>query len=293
MSTRAHYFGLAAIVVAVGGGLAAVIAVRSYLREVNEFFPVRRPVSVSAGDVGLLAAESVEFADSTGATLRGWYIRSKTGASVVLVHGAGGDRTSLAPEATALVSRDMGVLVFDLPGHGASDGDIHWNEGEFRAVQAAIDFVSAQPDVDSGRIGALGFSLGGAVLSRVAATDPRPRAVVFAGTPSNQVEQVRLEYSQWGPLSQLPALFALRQRGFPLDGVQPRDVIGSISPRPVLIVSGTDDDTVPLSLAQQLYASARQPKEILVVDGARHGGYERVPGAHYLERITAFFESHV
>lgn len=293
MSIRSKYAGVAAILVVVGSGFAAMIAARSFQRETNEFFPPRHPVTVSTADAGLAEAHAVVFQDTLRASLHGWYIPSRTGAAAVLLHGAGGDRSSLAPEARALASKGIGVLLFDLPGHGESEGEIHWNEGEERALQAAIEFLQSQPDVDPRRIGGLGFSLGGAVLARVAAADARLSALVFAGTPSDQVEQVELEYGQWGPLSQLPALSALRRRGMLVDRDQPRDVIGAIAPRPILIVSGTVDDTVPLSLGQELFAAARDPKELLEVNGAGHGGYEDAPGSTYLDDVAAFFESHL
>jgi fermentation-respiration switch protein FrsA (DUF1100 family) len=58
----------------------------------------------------------------------------------------------------------------------------------------------------------------------------------------------------------------------------------------VLIVSGTDDQEVPEFLARDLFAAARDPKELLLVEGAGHGRYEQAPGSTYLNRVTGFFE---
>jgi alpha-beta hydrolase superfamily lysophospholipase len=278
-----------AAIALLGGGFAALIGLRSYNREIGEFFPARRPVALSAAAAGLPEVETVAFRDRRGGTLRGWFVPSRTGAAVVLVHGAGGDRSSLAPEARALVARGIGVLTFDLPGHGESEGEIHWSTGESLALVAALDFLDTQPDLGGQRTGVLGFSLGGVIAARVAASDPRPKAVVLAGTPSNQPDQVKFEYGQWGPLSEWPALMALRSRGMPLDRDQARDVIGAISPRPVLIVTGTADTTVPDFLGHDLFARARDPKELLVIEGGAHGAYDTAPASPYLDRITDFF----
>jgi uncharacterized protein len=281
--------GLVSAVALSAGGFAALIGVRSYNREIGEFFPERRPVHLSASAAGLPDAQSISFRDSQEASLRGWYVPSRTRAAVVLVHGAGGDRSSLAPEARALAVQGIGVLTFDLPGHGESDGGIHWSEGEARALRAGLDFVSAQPDVDAQRAGVLGFSLGGVIVARVAASDARPQAVVLVGTPSNQPDQVHFEQGQWGLLSEWPALLALRSRGMPLDRDQARDVIGAISPRPTLIVSGTADSTVPEFLGRDLFAHAREPKELLVIEGGTHGAYDSAPDSPYVNRIAEFF----
>src|SRR4051794_9298525 len=123
------------------GSAAAFVGTRTYNRELAEFFPSRRPVAVTASAAELADAETVAFRDNDGATLRGWYVRSHSGAAVVLVHGAGGDRSSLAPEARALAAQGIGVLTFDLPGHGESDGEIHWSSPEASALRGAIDFL--------------------------------------------------------------------------------------------------------------------------------------------------------
>jgi alpha-beta hydrolase superfamily lysophospholipase len=282
--------GLFAAAAAISG-FAALIAVRSYIREVREFFPERRPVEVPIESAGLAGLRSVAFRDRRGALIHGWYAPSANRAGVILVHGAGGDRASLLPEARHLASRGFGVLVFDWPGHGESEGEIHWNEGEAEALSAAVDFLGQQSDLDSTRLGALGFSLGGAVLARVAPTEQRLRGVVFVGTPSDQLKQIAWENRQWGPLSQLPSRWAVQRGGMRIYDMQPRDRVAAIAPRPVLIVNGTHDDVVPAFLAHDLFAAAHEPKALLLVEGAGHGRFEHVPGSTYLDRIAAFFEA--
>jgi pimeloyl-ACP methyl ester carboxylesterase len=268
----------------------ALVAVRSYMRGTREFFPTRGATQASAASPGLQGLETVAFPDAEGVVLRGWYVPSMNGAGVVVLHGAGGNRGDHVPEARYLASRGFGILLFDWPGHGESDGEIHWSDGEARAVVAAVDFLSRRADVDARRLGALGFSMGGAVLAGVAPTEPRLRAVVLAGTPSDHVKQIKWEFRRWGPLSWMPALWAVHRRGLRIDDVQPRDRVGAIAPRPVLIVSGTDDQTVPAFLARDLFAAARDPKELLLVKGAGHGAFDRAPGSTYLNDVAGFFE---
>jgi fermentation-respiration switch protein FrsA (DUF1100 family) len=52
--------------------------------------------------------------------------------------------------------------------------------------------------------------------------------------------------------------------------VKPIEYVNRISPRPLLIVHGTQDDVVDPSSAWALYERAGEPKEILIVDGAGH-----------------------
>ena len=266
---------------------ALFIAVRSYREEVAVFFPPRRQVALTPQASGLPRLQTVSFR-AESVELRGWYVESTNRAAVVLVHGAGGDRAALLTEAVALAGAGFGVLSFDLPGHGESGGVIEWAETERRSVRAAVDWLARRADVDSGRIGAYGFSLGGYVLAQVAAGDPRIRALVLAGTPSDPVEQARFQHRRFGPLSALPALDALRRGGMDLD-VRGRDFVARISPRPLLIVTGSDDATVPPTMAEDLFRAARDPRELYVIPRAGHGGYEREAGPAYGERLVSFF----
>ena len=43
-------------------------------------------------------------------------------------------------------------------------------------------------------------------------------------------------------------------------------------------------------MTQSLYELAGQPKELHVVAGADHGGYARVEGPAYAERLRRFFD---
>jgi pimeloyl-ACP methyl ester carboxylesterase len=266
---------------------AAYFAVMSYTQQVNVFFPKRKPIALPLGSSGIPRVRAISFRASDSVS-HGWYAPSLNRAAVVLVHGAGGDRASLVYEARALAGAGFGVLSFDLPGHGESEGEIHWSEAERSALRAALSFVERQADVDPARIGAFGFSLGGYVAAQVAAHDPRIAALVLVGTPSDPVAQVRFQHRRLGFLTQWPALFALRRGGMQLD-VRARDVVHRVAPRPLLVVTGTADGTVPRTMADELYRAAGEPKELYVVEGAQHGDYAAVAPGAYESRLVQFY----
>ena len=71
----------------------------------------------------------------------------------------------------------------------------------------------------------------------------------------------------------------IRDKGFPhsteewLNGfklVSPIKYVANIAPRPLLLVHGSKDDLVDASHAHKLYDRAREPKQIIIVDGAEH-----------------------
>mgnify|MGYP000920409749 CR=1 FL=1 len=47
--------------------------------------------------------------------------------------------------------------------------------------------------------------------------------------------------------------------------------IYKLTPRPVLLVHGTNDEVLPSRLSNDLYELAKEPKQIILYDGARHG----------------------
>lgn len=129
-----------------------------------------------------LTAEDVTLTTSDGVDLAAWWVPSENGAAVLLVHGSGSARTATLDHAQALADAGFGVLMVDARGHGASEGtamDIGWHGADDLA--AAVNWLAARPDVEGGRIGAVGLSMGGEEALTLAGQDPRVRAVVGDG----------------------------------------------------------------------------------------------------------------
>jgi alpha-beta hydrolase superfamily lysophospholipase len=49
------------------------------------------------------------------------------------------------------------------------------------------------------------------------------------------------------------------------------DLAPRVAPRPMLLIHGTSDEVLPDTCSRQIYAAAREPKEIKLYRGARHG----------------------
>jgi pimeloyl-ACP methyl ester carboxylesterase len=136
---------------------------------------------VTPADRGL-RYQDVAFPASDGAQLSGWYLPSRTGTAVALLHGAGSTRAAVLPQAEVLARHGYGVLLYDARGHGGSAGramDFGWYGDQ--DVSGAVTFLAARPDVDPMRIGVVGMSMGGEQAIGAAADDPRIGAVVAEG----------------------------------------------------------------------------------------------------------------
>src|ERR1700754_5199938 len=77
--------------------------------------------------------------------------------------------------AELLHDRGVTTLAFDHRGFGESGGrPAHEDsQGNLSDLRAAVSLLAARPEVDAGRIGAVGVCLGGGYAVRAAASDPR------------------------------------------------------------------------------------------------------------------------
>ena len=268
--------------------LSLYVAQRCYRAESRCFVDQNHPIDHNIAVQALGPVEDVDV-ELDGFRLKGVYAPSKNSAAVVLCHGSAGDRNGLLAEARALHEVGFGVLLFDFPGHGESGGSVHWSSSEVRAVRRLLDFLATRSDVDARRVGVLGFSMGGYITILAGAEDQRLAAVAAVAAPSDAREHTLLEHKRFTWIGQQAALLALKHNGVQLEPT-PRQQIASIAPRSLLLVGSEVDGVVPSGMVRELYAAAHEPKQLVMVEGARHGDYAAVPGSRYLEMLVQFFE---
>jgi uncharacterized protein len=285
---------IALYLVVAGLGLGLVLCVRvaakSFWNERADY--VRTPpaaISRHPERTGIEGLAEISFSSADGRRVAGWYAPSRNRAAIILVHGTGAERSSLLFESGFLSQSGFGVLAIDLPGQGASEGRTRWGVPERHAISAAVDWLRTRGEVDPERIGGFGFSMGAYVLAQAAVLDQRLRAVALVSSPNEVVEHNWLATAKWGLLTQVPCYLALRAYGQSLD-MPPKNVIGSIAPRAVLIVGGDLDPLVPAFTARQLFSAAGSPKELWLVPRAHHADFAQVAGPEYRNRLAGYFD---
>ena len=104
--------------------------------------------------------------------------------AILLPHGFGGDKNSVASEARELADRGFVVLTYSARGFGKSTGKIALNDPDFEVADGRqlIDYLASQPEVHTDAsgdptVGVTGASYGGALALMLAGTDPRIDAV--------------------------------------------------------------------------------------------------------------------
>ncbi|GAA0322713.1 hypothetical protein GCM10009087_36230 [Sphingomonas oligophenolica] len=125
--------------------------------------------------------------ETPGGPLVGWLhgasIAAPVGATLV-IGGVEGWAMDFAPMGTALAARGVAALLLDGPGQGETRLDHgHYLSRDWpSAYRAAVDHLQSRlPDVP---LGIIGNSLGGSVVVRYAALDPRIRACCDNGGPA-------------------------------------------------------------------------------------------------------------
>ena len=236
--------------------------------------------------------QEVSFTTADGLALQGWHVPGKSGPTIILVHGFARDRSELLPEAHWLVEQGYSALLFDSRAQGASDG-AHISLGYLEAldVRAAVGFVLKRSPEE--RIGVLGYSMGAVAAIRAAAQDRRIDAVVAVSPFASLRETMTYRLKGVRPLTDLIAWWGERISGLCLDALRPVDIVGALSPRPVLIIQAEADKMVPQSSGKRLYEAAAEPKELWSVPGISHVGFrQEVPDA-YKRRLLGFFRQHL
>jgi len=126
--------------------------------------------------------QPVQF-QSLDAKLKGVLFLPGTGGTfpaMIICHGAGEFKENYFELCERLAERGVATLAVDMHGHGESEGErFHVNMDEWVAdVRAAVEFLSAHPNVGPGRIGAFGLSSGGTAILEAALVEPRLKALV-------------------------------------------------------------------------------------------------------------------
>jgi fermentation-respiration switch protein FrsA (DUF1100 family) len=194
--------------------------------------------------------------------------------------------------ARMLVRHGYGVLVLDMRGYEESEGSPNaFGWGATRDLDAAVAWLQRRADVRHGRIGGIGFSVGGEQMLEAAAGNPGLRAVVSEGAGERSVREGLIRGAR-GWLAIPTATVETAAVSILSDTMPPpslEDVTARIAPRPIfLIYAGRGGGGEELNT--EYYRAAKQPKTIWKIPEARHvGGLSARPG-EYERRVIGFFD---
>ena len=225
--------------------------------------------------------EDVSFMSRDGLRLAGWWFPA-VGATkaAVLVHGKDQNRidSSFDPGRIArfLIADGWSVLLFEMSGHGQSEG-LRWGLGqdEPKDILAAIDTAAQKANVPRARVATIGESMGGGSVLMTVGRDPSIGPIVVDSAYASAPVVV----NEVGPVySGLPAFFtpglvlaARAVYGIDIGAVVPTDVVRAHPERAFLFIQCEEDSTVAMHHGVDLKnASGNAGTELWLVKDCGH-----------------------
>jgi 2,6-dihydroxypseudooxynicotine hydrolase len=190
----------------------------------------------------------------------------------VIVMAVGLDSTKEETEAyeQPFHPRGMATLAFDGPGQGEGQYDFAIRGDYEVPVKAVVDYIETRSDLNKGRIGMWGVSLGGYYAPRAAAFEKRIKACIALGGPFDWG-------AAWDGLPELTRL-AFQIRSHAKDAAEAKQNAQTLSlvglaqniTCPIFIVNGRHDRIVPASDAERLAREVTGKAELMMVEDGNH-----------------------
>jgi alpha-beta hydrolase superfamily lysophospholipase len=209
--------------------------------------------------------EDIYIESDKGLQLHGWKLltqQQKKGA-VLFLHGNGENISTHFANLYWLTEYGYDGYIFDYRGYGKSEG-LPEIDGVMRDVNAMLDHVVTHTASDQ-QIIVIGHSMGGALaIYAVSAYDSKHSltalVTVEAFSDYRVITRDVLATSWLTWWLQWPVSLTID------NSYSPVEVVGDITPLPILIMHSRNDLVVPFYHAMRLYEAANLPKQFIEID---------------------------
>lgn len=252
-----------------GGAIAAVITLgvlagcaslgeterELIFRPVKESWRGYRPGSNDFQELWIPVAPT---RDNPGDKLHAWWAPGPKPDSPVLLylHGARWNLTGSVTRIPRWQKMGFAVLAIDYRGFGKSEGALPSEASVYADAQAAWDYIPTL--APNAKRFLHGHSLGGAIAVEMARRNPKADGLILEATFTSIKDMAK--ETQWG---WLPVGFLVTQKFESLKKVPELRM-------PVLIVHGTEDSVVPVTMGDRLFSAVAAPKKMVRVEGGTH-----------------------
>ncbi len=239
------------------------------------YFPTRGMVGNPAS-VGL-GYDDVRFETSDGVTLSGWFVPNNSSDKVALFfHGNAGNISHRLESIATLHGLGLNVFIIDYRGYGQSEGRIS-EAGTYLDAEAAWHYLVEDRGFQPAQIVIFGRSLGGGVATWLALNYP-PKALILESTFTS-IPNIGADKFPFLPVKPLARLHYTTIERLPQITV------------PLFMAHSPDDEVIPYSHGQQLFAVAQEPKTFFKMRGGHNEGFRISP--NYKTELAAFIARYV
>ena len=288
----------------------------SYLPVVPRIFQ-EKPLFIIPRGQPIADAEDVTVVTPDGVPLKGCYLKTPQPRRGVVLFGLefGSNRWSCATYCDFLRDAGYDVFTFEMRGQGDTPTlngyePLQWvTDYEVVDFRAALEHLKQRPDRDPNGIGFFGLSKGGSAGLIAAADEPFVRCFVTDGafgTFNTMVPYMRkfiqiytrepwlarlIPNWYYGVAARAGVRIVARERKCRYPSLE--RAMAKLAPRPFLMIHGGADNYIKPDMAQSLFDLAGQPKELWLVDKAKHNQAIHLAADEYKRRVLEFFDKHL
>src|ERR1019366_8925015 len=295
---RRSLFKRAARIMAIGfvPALMALLGGVGWIGSERAIHPAARHYATTLADYPDLDSREIGFQSRTHVMIAASFFPGVRHAVIVLSHGYGDNQAQMLPYAEFLHRAGYSVLTYDMRNRGRSGGEaVTLGALESLDLISAVDYLTTRADVDRGRIGALGVSLGGSTTLLAAANDPRIKAIVDDSGFSDAPGAIESSFEHFVglpafPFAPITTAIAGWRVGINVKRIRPVDVVARIAPWPLLIIHCMGDRVVPPVHSARNFKAAGEPKSIWRIPTGGHIDGHTVARQEYERRVIEFFD---
>lgn len=222
---------------------------------------------------------SISQEDDAPEKIHGWWIPAKKSDAPVILYFHHNAINIGANVTQALQFQQLGysIFLFDYRGFGQSEGaDFPAESQVYEDAQIVWNYLTQDRNIPANQIIIYGHSIGGAIAIDLAAKYPEAAALIVQSSFTSMRDMTK----RFGLYWLLPVDLILRQR---FDSLEKMKTIRM----PVIIITGTEDLQIPVSMGERLYKAASEFKKLIVIQG---GGHDNHLSKQYKEQIKDFIE---
>jgi uncharacterized protein len=208
--------------------------------------------------------------------LHAWYAPApdKNAPVLLYLHGARWNMTGSSTRIPRWNKMGFSVLAIDYRGFGQSSLRTPSEASANEDARVAWEYMKTIAPNNKRFI--FGHSLGGAIATKLALTSAEADGLILEGTFTSIPDMVK--ETKWGFL---PVGFLVTQRFDTLDCIDDIKM-------PILFAHGTNDDIVPFSMSERLFAAAKATKRFFRAEGGNHHNLT----ANYFDEYSRAVKEH-
>jgi fermentation-respiration switch protein FrsA (DUF1100 family) len=212
--------------------------------------------------------DTFKLTTEDGALITATYLHAPEAKRLLLYsHGNAADLGMIRTFLENFQAAGIAVLAYDYPGYGTSSHKAS-EAGVYAAADAVYRHATTSLNFAPEQITLYGRSLGSGPSCWLAQRYPIDRLIIDGGFTSTFRVMTRIKVLPWDKFDNIARLPSIQC--------------------PVLLIHGTQDETVPFTHALQNWDILKSPKQKLWVEGAGHNNIRDIDGQAYWETVLPF-----